>query len=346
MIRSPLFKKLVNWVRVQQKELTARGSGSASLSANGSAVAVDSARSQSNYSSNVSPGSLLLQQQQKTSTAQESSSQQPTGRYQQQQSETTSAVDLNIAKTVEINKSHEMGQKLSHFGFPPFATVTLLIDIFYKYCNPSHLALPNKSLFVDEVAFDGEYAALLAAMFTVAIKYVSANEVPDPKFLRESYWKELFEKHKSHLSVMNELNAMTITCHQGSDNQLLNCFKSIEVNNLLLVLKSKNNFELDNYLSIATEKQVIDKECLTRLVWNVYKFQNFRRISFGYPYKNGHFFKFPEHMELPMCDVDYYINSKDPSDFKKNYKKTVDLNQIDFRNPSPYLLHDALAKMF
>ncbi|GME83734.1 unnamed protein product [Ambrosiozyma monospora] len=48
-------------------------------------------------------------------------------------------------------------------------------------------------------------------------------------------------------------------------------------------------------------------------------------------------------MELPMCDVDYYINSKDPSDFKKNYKKTVDLNQIDFRNPSPYLLHDALA---
>ncbi|GME98954.1 unnamed protein product [Ambrosiozyma monospora] len=34
-----------DWVRVQQKELTARGSGSASLSANGSAVAVDSARS-------------------------------------------------------------------------------------------------------------------------------------------------------------------------------------------------------------------------------------------------------------------------------------------------------------
>ncbi|KAH3667350.1 hypothetical protein OGAPHI_002999 [Ogataea philodendri] len=224
--------------------------------------------------------------------------------------------------------------ELARLGLPPWKTIYTVIQLFYKYVHIAYQMLPNLTLFVDRLSLTDEDVAMICIIFRIAARYMNLNEVDNKLFLDDHYWAQQCEKYYQSLSIRSELLLQTMTCDSGDDDQLLRCYSLIKVAGYLEVYKAKTNSEYAEMLEFATEKQLTDRECTIRAIWNVYKFQTFRRLNFGYPYRHKGYLKFPGQLEFPMEDMAYYRSSKWPRLFKKTFKKVLSFSQVNVNDLS------------
>ncbi|KAG7794701.1 hypothetical protein KL929_004769 [Ogataea haglerorum] len=223
--------------------------------------------------------------------------------------------------------------ELEKYGLPSWDVICTVVQLFYKYIHLSYQVLPNLNEFLGRFYLTDENVAILSAIFEMTVRYISPNEVEDKKFLDEGYWLQNCSKYRHCLSVEAELLILTMTCTFGEDDQLHRCYRLIRSSGYLDVLKRKSQADYNEMLDISTGRQLKDRELLIRCVWNVYKFQTYRRANYGYPYHKHGFFKLPEQLELPLDDMVYYKGSASLESFKSAFKKVHCSDSVNLNHP-------------
>ncbi|KAG7806256.1 hypothetical protein KL921_004984 [Ogataea angusta] len=232
--------------------------------------------------------------------------------------------------------------ELEKYGLPSWDVIDTVVQLFYKYIHLSYQVLPNLKEFLDKFYLTDENVAILSAIFEMTVRYINPNEVEDKKYLDESYWLQNCYKYRHNLSVEAELLILTLTCTSGEDDQLHRCFRLIKSSGYLDVLKRKSQADYNEMLDISTGRQLKDRELLIRCVWNVYKFQTYRRANYGYPYQKHGFFKLPEQLELPLDDIVYYKESASLESFKSAFKKAHCSERINLNDPARDEMPDSM----
>ncbi|KAG7876401.1 hypothetical protein KL938_004469 [Ogataea parapolymorpha] len=252
----------------------------------------------------------------------------------------TSAPTITGGQTSKHQKFTK--SELEKYGLPPWTVIYTMVQLFYKYIHLSYQVLPNLKEFLERFYLTDENVAILSAMFEMTVRYINPNEVEDKKFLDESYWLQNCYKYRHNLSVEAELLILTMTCTSGEDDQLHRCFRLIKSSGYLDVLKRKSQADYNEMLDISTGRQLKDRELLIRCVWNVYKFQTYRRANYGYPYHKHGFFKLPEQLELPLDDIVYYKESASMESFKSAFKKAHCSDSINLNDPASDDMPDSM----
>ncbi|KAG7900024.1 hypothetical protein KL905_004848 [Ogataea polymorpha] len=255
------------------------------------------------------------------------------GRYpREDEMSITSAPTISGGQTSKHPKYTK--SELEKYGLPPWNVIYTMVQLFYRYVHLSYQVLPNLRDFLERFFLTDENVAILSAMFEMTVRYINPNEIEDKKFLDESYWLHNYYKYRHNLSVEAELLILTMTCTSGEDDQLHRCFRLIKSSGYLDVLKRKSQADYNEMLDISTGRQLKDRELLIRCVWDVYKFQTYRRANYGYPYHKHGFFKLPEQLELPLDDIVYYRESASLESFKSAFKKAYYSDSINLNDPA------------
>ncbi|KAG7877564.1 hypothetical protein KL925_004980 [Ogataea polymorpha] len=263
------------------------------------------------------------------------------GRYpREDEMSITSAPTISGGQTSKHPKYTK--SELEKYGLPPWNVIYTMVQLFYRYVHLSYQVLPNLKDFLERFFLTDENVAILSAMFEMTVRYINPNEIEDKKFLDESYWLHNYYKYRHNLSVEAELLILTMTCTSGEDDQLHRCFRLIKSSGYLDVLKRKSQADYNEMLDISTDRQLKDRELLIRCVWNVYKFQTYRRANYGYPYHKHGFFKLPEQLELPLDDIVYYRESASLESFKSAFKKAYYSDSINLNDPASDNMPDSM----
>ncbi|GME80298.1 unnamed protein product [[Candida] boidinii] len=149
-------------------------------------------------------------------------------------------------------------------------------------------------------------------MFAASCKYVQTSQLSNSDFADSGYWIRLADKYKSRLSVIDDLLCHVISTYYGSELPIKIAAKIIRVINIQEFLKSKSSTEFEELLTVSNTYQLLDRESLLRSVWNVWKFQCFRRSCIGFPYNrpdDDEVLPFPYKMDLPISDLDFFTKS-------------------------------------
>ncbi|QPG74744.1 hypothetical protein FOA43_002077 [Brettanomyces nanus] len=261
---------------------------------------------------------------------------QPAQSYHSSQSSVTSS-----SATIPLFITEEGLQKVD---MPCFNTVCHLIDLYYRYVNPSYMVLPNRKLLVDYLSISPLCICLLSTMFKISSRYCSPDAVEDPKYLDQGFWAGQIERYGVSLAGFERLAAYILASQRGKDDHLEECAKLVKFYRFVDCTSCKELADIEQFLNISTPAQIIFREGFIRMLWNVYKFQVFRRVSFSSPYLKGKgTFEFPSNLELPMPDTDYYTRSSRTGGFKKDYRSLAKISRINFKDPVNEPIYDSSA---
>ncbi|OWB56309.1 hypothetical protein B5S28_g2209 [[Candida] boidinii] len=211
----------------------------------------------------------------------------------------------------KIPPTHINNEELLHLGLPEWKTTNIFIDLYYKYVNPSYQVLPNKDMLISRISVHNQ-VSVLCYMFAASCKYIQPSQLSNSDFADSRYWIRLAEKYKSRLSFIDDLLCHVISTYYGSDSQIKIAAKIIRVMNVQEFLKSKSSTEFRELLTVSNTFQLLHREALLRCVWNVWKFQCFRRSCSGFPYNRpdeDEVLPFPYKMDLPISDLDFFTKS-------------------------------------
>ena len=257
----------------------------------------------------------------------------------------------NRLKRVKLDlklPSFVTAELLESVGLPKFETFYKMVGVFYKYCNPHTLVLPNMSFVMDTLHISDNTLTIIGAMMRVSCKYMKNTEVEDDKFLDESYWDAMIHKHESKCSTLYTLLSQIIQCARADDAYIHRCIEIMTISRMDQFLNNAMIKKIE-HLNInlrLNSKCLLDREILIRVYWNVFKAQIFRRLSFGYPYPRPDgepILKVTKDIEVPIPDTSYYNGTEHLELFKSVYGRSVPLNSISTASPDGSKLYDSVC---
>ncbi|TID13307.1 hypothetical protein CANINC_004994 [Pichia inconspicua] len=235
---------------------------------------------------------------------------------------------------------------LSNLKLPDFQTLHKMVGIFYKYVHPNYLILPNMSFIYDYAGTSFDFLAIISCISKHSIKYITNKEVTNEEWLEESYWQNIYVENKSRISVRAMLICLLLQCTIGNDESVNDCINSLNAIDVESFLSMKCFKRVDSLKDSISRSTLLERELFIRCYWTTYKFSIYRRLSFGYPYKqdeNEPKLKLSKSIEPPIADKSFYQSTETLEGLEDAYYKDCWISSINLTKPDPSTINDSTS---
>lgn len=212
------------------------------------------------------------------------------------------------------------------FKLPSYGNIGLLVDLYYRYINPTKDLLPPKHQFLTDLHFP-QNLSLIYAIFASSAACINSNsrkDQIDQRFKDPEYWLLYVNKYWNYADEMTIFTTLNVLATGYTDTQNLKSanLSGLVLRNVKILLQcanatstNSNNLLSSKFLASCTSmRQFVDRLTLVKNVWHSWRFQLFYRVKKGFPFNKHETLKdtdimFPESLPLPPSNenfVEYY----------------------------------------
>lgn len=224
--------------------------------------------------------------------------------------------DVSMSETNHPRSSLFFTKEDANFDFPDDQTCHILLDLFYRYINPSIPIIGDKNTFITKFTPRTD-AALLHSVFVILAPYASARLIEREEYRDYQYWYKFVEKYWNSLRTFSLISAsLFLVRHFTGLGKIEEAHKFLEklsdnfdLFNLLDIIKSKDASFYQKLSTVCTKEQLGDRAQLSKLVWFVCGTQAYYKLIFDH---NSTKKKLPTDIELPFGSHEQkMLNCKD-----------------------------------